>query len=65
LGDNTLIHRAELVEAAWNVATPILEAWAARSPTDFPNYAPGSQGPASADELLSRDDRQWWAPEPE
>ena len=65
MGDNTLFHRADLVEAAWKVATPILEAWAARPPTDFPNYAPGSQGPTSADELLSRDDRQWWAPEPE
>ncbi len=60
MGDNTLFHRADLVEAAWKIASPVLEAWAAKTPKDFPNYAPGSQGPAEADELLSRDGRRWW-----
>ena len=64
-GDNTLFHRADLVEAAWKIVTPILVAWAAEPAKDFPNYAPGSQGPAAADELLARDDRRWWTPEAE
>ena len=29
------------------------------SPTDFPNYAAGSWGPAAADALLARDGRKW------
>jgi glucose-6-phosphate 1-dehydrogenase len=38
---------------------PILDAWAASPPRDFPNYASGSAGPAAADELLARDGRAW------
>jgi glucose-6-phosphate 1-dehydrogenase len=38
---------------------PVLDAWAARPPEDFPNYAAGSDGPAAADELLARDGRRW------
>ena len=62
LGDNTLFHRADLVESAWKIAKPILDAWAAQAPADFPNYLPGSQGPSSADELLAREGRRWWTP---
>lgn len=60
IGDNTLFHRTDMVEAAWRVATPVLEAWSKAKATDFPNYAAGSQGPAAADEMLSRDGRKWW-----
>ena len=63
IGDNTLFHRTDLVETAWKIATPVLDAWAARPPADFPNYAPGSQGPAAADDLIARDGRRWWTPE--
>ena len=33
--------------------------WQALPPRDFPNYAAGSWGPAAADELLTRDGRNW------
>ncbi len=62
IGDPMLFHRADMVEAAWAVVTPILEAWAAEPPRDFPNYAAGSWGPAAADQLLARDGRRWVPP---
>lgn len=60
VGDSTLFHRTDMVDAAWRIATPILEAWAAQPPPDFPNYAAGTWGPAAADDLLARDGRAWW-----
>ena len=58
-GDATLFQRADNIEAGWQAVQPILEAWAANPPKDFPNYAAGSSGPAAADELLARDGRAW------
>src|SRR6201996_7901089 len=58
-GDATLFQRADNIEAGWKAVQPILDAWAANRPTDFPNYAAGSSGPAAADELLARDGRAW------
>jgi glucose-6-phosphate 1-dehydrogenase len=40
--------------------TPILEAWAKRPPSDFPNYEAGSWGPPAADALLKHDRRKWY-----
>ena len=59
IGDATLFQRADNVEAGWQVVQPILDAWGATSPKDFPNYKAGSEGPAAADELLARDGRAW------
>ena len=59
MGDATLFAHRDGVEATWALMTPILEEWAAHPPTDFPNYAAGSWGPAAAGELLSRDGRKW------
>jgi glucose-6-phosphate 1-dehydrogenase len=59
LGDASLFTRADEVEAAWAVVTPIINAWAAMTPPRFPNYAAGSWGPEAADELLERDGRRW------
>jgi glucose-6-phosphate 1-dehydrogenase len=58
-GDQTLFRRADQVIHAWAFVTPILEAWSALPPRDFPNYASGTSGPIAADELLQRDGRQW------
>jgi glucose-6-phosphate 1-dehydrogenase len=64
VGDSTLFHRSDMVEAAWEAAQPILDAWGNNPPNDFPNYAGGTWGPAAADELLARDQHKWWyAPE--
>ena len=58
-GDATLFSRTDLVERAWRIAQPILDAWAATPPADFPNYDAGSWGPAAAYDLLARDGRRW------
>jgi len=50
-GDATLFTRRDEVEAEWRIITPIEEAWAQLPVPVFPNYAAGSDGPASADEL--------------
>ena len=60
VGDSTLFHRTDMVEAAWKVAQPILDGWAAKPPTDFPNYAPGEWGPKAAQEMMTRDNHTWW-----
>ncbi|MCU1322355.1 MAG: glucose-6-phosphate 1-dehydrogenase [Acidobacteriaceae bacterium] len=59
LGDATLFAHRDGVEATWALFTPILEAWAAKVATGFPNYAAGSKGPDCADELLAKDGRAW------
>jgi glucose-6-phosphate 1-dehydrogenase len=59
VGDSTLFHRTDMVEAAWRLATPVLDVWKSVPPRDFPNYAAGSWGPAAADELIQRDGRRW------
>jgi glucose-6-phosphate 1-dehydrogenase len=58
-GDATLFQRADNIEAGWRVVQPILDVWGATPPKDFPNYAAGSQGPASADEMLNKEGREW------
>ncbi len=62
LGDATLFMRADQVEAAWSVVTPILEGWQAATPVAFPNYQAGTWGPDSAKMLIARDGRSWLLP---
>ncbi len=59
LGDQSLFTRADEVEEAWRVVTPIVEAWVAGAPPEFPDYAAGTWGPEAADSLLARDGRRW------
>ena len=59
IGDATLFQRADNIEFGWQAVQPILDAWANNPPKDFPNYAAGGTGPASADELLARDGHAW------
>jgi glucose-6-phosphate 1-dehydrogenase len=59
IGDQTLFWRADMVEQAWSVVQPILQAWTGAPCPDFPNYAAGSWGPHEADALIQRDGRQW------
>ncbi len=58
LGDATLYTRQDMVEASWRVIQPILEDWGNRKFT-FPNYEPGSWGPAEADAMLGRLGLKW------
>ena len=57
-----LFMRADQVEAAWSIVTPILESWESAPPNAFPNYAAGTWGPESATSLLARDGRHWIEP---
>ncbi len=59
-GDGTLFSRGDLVEAAWNIAQPLLDYWESNKAEDFPNYTRGSWGPRSASELIERDGRHWY-----
>ncbi len=52
-GDQTLFTRWDAVQRAWELVTPILEVWEHTKDFTFPNYAAGSQGPASANALFS------------
>jgi glucose-6-phosphate 1-dehydrogenase len=61
VGDSTLFYRTDMVEAAWRIATPVLDAWSSQPASDFPDYAAGSWGPPESDELLRRDGRRWIA----
>ena len=58
-GNATQFMRADQVVAAWKVVMPIIEAWEARPPVDFPNYAPDSWGPEDAEALIARDGYNW------
>ena len=59
LGDASLFTRADEVEAAWGVVTPVVEAWLDQPAPEFPDYEAGTWGPAAADTLIARDGRRW------
>ncbi len=58
-GDQTLFMRADEVEAAWRIVTPILRHWGNSPAPNFPNYPAGTWGPKEAEDLLERDGRKW------
>jgi glucose-6-phosphate 1-dehydrogenase len=58
LGDGTLFTRADEVQEQWLLVDAIVGAWQRDRP-GFPNYAAGTWGPPSADDLLHRDGRSW------
>jgi len=59
-GDATLFSRTDLLEAAWGIAQPILDAWAAEPGRDLQLYPAGSWGPRAASELMRADGRRWF-----
>ena len=59
IGDPTLFMRADMVENAWRVVQPVLDAWAKEGAPNLPIYPAGSSGPCEADELLAHDGRSW------
>lgn len=58
-GDATLFMRSDQVLIAWDVVTPILEAWESHNSIDFPNYAAGTWGPENAEALIARQGHTW------
>jgi glucose-6-phosphate 1-dehydrogenase len=57
-GEATLFTRADEVDEQWQLVDAIVAAWRRDRPS-FPNYAAGTWGPPSSDELLHRDGRSW------
>ncbi|MDQ4024834.1 MAG: glucose-6-phosphate dehydrogenase [Actinomycetota bacterium] len=60
LGDATLFTRADEIEEAWEIVEPVLKHWSGGGRPG--SYAPGTWGPASADELARKDGRRWRDP---
>jgi glucose-6-phosphate 1-dehydrogenase len=58
IGDPTRFMRADMIEQAWRIVQPVLDAWA-NGGSDLASYDAGSDGPKEADELLGRDGRAW------
>jgi glucose-6-phosphate 1-dehydrogenase len=64
LGDASLFTRADEVEAAWGIVSPIIERWKEWDKTGTPDsdicfYEAGSWGPDNAEELIEHDGRRW------
>jgi glucose-6-phosphate 1-dehydrogenase len=59
IGDQTLFHRMDMVEAGWQVVAPILSRWRRDAANGLAFYEPGTPGPQQAQELLASDSRQW------
>jgi glucose-6-phosphate 1-dehydrogenase len=57
-GDASLFTREDEVIEQWQLVDAIVAFWRRDRPS-FPNYAAGTWGPPSSDELLKRDGRSW------
>jgi len=60
-GDASLFARGDEVEAAWNLLTPVLDAWK-EHPKGIQPYFKGTWGPSQADDLLGGEGRVWREP---
>jgi glucose-6-phosphate 1-dehydrogenase len=58
LGDATLFTRNDEIDEQWLLVDAIVAQWQRDRPA-FPNYAAGTWGPPSSEELLRRDGRSW------
>ncbi len=59
IGDPTLFHRYDSVDASWQIVNPILDVWNALPARGFPNYDAGSWGPESSERLIAKFGHQW------
>jgi glucose-6-phosphate 1-dehydrogenase len=57
-GDSTLFTREDEVVEQWQLVDAIVAAWQRDRPS-FPNYAAGTWGPPTAEEILQKDGRAW------
>jgi len=58
LGDQTLFNRYDSVEIAWQLLTPVLDAWQNEGSTPW-LHAAGSESFTQADALIESDGRAW------
>jgi len=61
IGDQTLFMRADMVEEAWRIVQPVLDAWASAT-GDIPFYVSGSDGPPAAADLMRGGRMRAWRP---
>ena len=59
IGDTTLFHRYDSVDASWRIVNPVLDVWQALHARDFPNYAAGTWGPEASDRLIEKSGHNW------
>ena len=58
-GDASLFARSDGIELAWKLIDPVIQGDSSLEANEMTVYEPGSWGPASADDLLTRDGRVW------
>jgi glucose-6-phosphate 1-dehydrogenase len=58
VGDQTLFNRYDGVEIAWQLLTPVIEAWQS-NPSEPYEYPAGSESFPQADRLIEADGRKW------
>ena len=63
LGDSTLFIRRDEIEASWRVIDSITKVWEKKDEHDVHPYVAGTWGPKEADELITKDGREWDNPE--
>ena len=59
VGDQTLFHRMDIVEAGWQVVAPVLDTWRQDGARGLGAYEPGTSGPPDAQQLITQTGRQW------
>lgn len=59
IGESSLFHRYDSVDASWQIVNPILDVWQALPARDFPNYEAGTWGPTASDQLLAKEGHIW------
>jgi len=65
LGDASLFTRADEVEAAWAIVSPIhrvWDKWDEATESDLCFYEAGTWGPEKAEKLIEHDNRRWRKP---
>ena len=60
-GDLTLFMRDDMVEQTWRIVQPVLDDWASDK-SEVATYKSGNDGPAAADDLISRRGARSWRP---
>ena len=58
-GRPALFWRADAIEHAWRIVSPLLKAHENADPAAFPQYTRGTWGPKQAEDLLRSDGRMW------
>jgi glucose-6-phosphate 1-dehydrogenase len=59
VGDQTLFHRMDMVEAGWRAVEPVLKAWQQDTVSPLLTYEAGTWGPGEADLMMERGNREW------